>query len=747
MKLANLKKLLLTSIATSLPIGALALLAGVEPTESLFVSCVIAAQMFFGFLFWLVLSGKSSVTIPELIGVGISFGSLLSLLSVYVFRTSAFRDISWLFPGAILIFLMCHPSVRRKFLSCEIQKTEARDLSFLYSSAIFALSLFWIWALPLVIVPFAFNAYRSRRAQLTIASLSVAAVIGSQVLKSNSNSWWIFSHDQMYLEGFSEAIYRYGPNDNMHLVGHGFPYHWFSLLWSAVITHAANLSPLIALGKILPIVAILTCINLLWLIARQHSKLAGYIAVSSFVIGSNAINWTAIRFTASPTFLFSLIWLLAFAYVFQLALSSKRFGLDVALALLLIGAFGGKVTHGIIILGGLGLVLVLETVRHRRFSGYLRLLQIYGVLSLATIFVYLLVYRGQSIGGRMLSFSPGELGFQVGVAYMSSSKWIWMAATIAVLVGCSSLFIISLHKASQSESDRVLNVFCIGSFMVSLPLTFFLAQDGGSQGYFLLSASVIILIPASKVIAELITSTNRPRLSIGTALTLLFCAFFCYTAVRFWDSTPAGIDLYRFGLIIKVSVFVIPAVVFVVVRTFVKGERQNHGLILLFVVFLLFGLFHRTSAIETYFKNFSESTHIEPISGSRDRVVALTWLRNNSEENDIIATNRYCIPYIEPCIKRWYLVSAISRRRVLAEGFGYGFPVGDGNTVATERSLNSSEFGRKPNQHLWEYLTSSNVRWFVVDAAAGRVTDSWKPFATVVFQNSEMKILKLADHL
>jgi hypothetical protein len=196
-----------------------------------------------------------------------------------------------------------------------------------------------------------------------------------------------------------------------------------------------------------------------------------------------------------------------------------------------------------------------------------------------------------------------------------------------------------------------------------------------------------------------------------------------------------------------VSVFVIPAVVFVVVRTFVKGERQNHGLILLFVVFLLFGLFHRTSAIETYFKNFSESTHIEPISGSRDRVVALTWLRNNSEENDIIATNRYCIPYIEPCIKRWYLVSAISRRRVLAEGFGYGFPVGDGNTVATERSLNSSEFGRKPNQHLWEYLTSSNVRWFVVDAAAGRVTDSWKPFATVVFQNSEMKILKLADHL
>jgi hypothetical protein len=44
------------------------------------------------------------------------------------------RDISWLFPGVILIFLMCIPSIRRRFLSCEIQKTEARDLSFLFSS-------------------------------------------------------------------------------------------------------------------------------------------------------------------------------------------------------------------------------------------------------------------------------------------------------------------------------------------------------------------------------------------------------------------------------------------------------------------------------------------------------------------------------------------------------------------------------------------------------------------------------------
>jgi hypothetical protein len=234
---------------------------------------------------------------------------------------------------------------------------------------------------------------------------------------------------------------------------------------------------------------------------------------------------------------------------------------------------------------------------------------------------------------------------------------------------------------------------------------------------------------------------------MGKSLTFLSCAIFCFVAVHFWNSTPAGIDLYRFGLFFKVSAFIVPTVVFVLIRVFMRGERKNFGLLLLFVVFLLFGVFHRIAAINTYFNNFSESAHTEPISGSHDRVVALTWLRNNSHEDDIVATNRFCIPYIDPCIKKWYLVSAISRRRVLAEGFGYGLPVGDGATDAIKRNLNSSEFGRKPTQHLWQYLTTSNVKWFVVDSAAGRTTDSWEPFAKVVFQNSEMKILKLADHL
>lgn len=747
MPVSDLKKFIPASILSCFALGAIAIAAGVRVSDSLFAALVIAVQMHSGMLFWILLNRKKAFTIPELIGLGIAFGSLFSLLSVYAFQATAFRDISWLFPSVLITCALFLPTLRSNFFQLEIRPTSGRDISFIFSATVFALSLLWIWALPLVLVPFIFTWLQKRLYQLFVIPLSVAALVASQFLRNSSTSWWIFSHDQMYLEGFSEGIYRYGQNENMHLVGYGFPYHWFSLLWSATVTHAADLAPLVGLGIILPIVSLFACINLLWTITNHHSKVASYVSVISFVLGSNAINWTAIRFTNSPTFLFSLIWLLAFIYIFQLALKQNRFILDLVLGFLLFGAFGGKVTHGIVILSGLGVVLLSKVGFSKEFKDLSRLIRMYGVLSFATLLIYFLVYRGQRVGGRMLYISPGELGFQVGVAYMSSTRWIWIVASIAVLIGCSSMFIIAMKNRSRFDSDRDITIFAIGSFFISLILTLVLAQEGGSQGYFLLSASVIILIPASKAIAQMSADLKTLKPSAKTIIVSIFCAIFCLGAVRFWNSTPSGVDVYRFGLIFKILVLAMPCIFFVISQTFFRKACTYHGYFILFAAFLIFGVSHRFFAAETYFDRFSIDQQIEPISGSDQRIEALTWLRQNSHENDLVATNRFCIPNVDPCAKKWYLVSAISRRRLLIEGFGYGLPVGKGASIASERMINSIEFGRKPNEHLWEYLKTFNVKWFVIDAAAERVTNSWEPYANVVFQNSEMKILRISDHL
>ena len=189
----------------------------------------------------------------------------------------------------------------------------------------------------------------------------------------------------------------------------------------------------------------------------------------------------------------------------------------------------------------------------------------------------------------------------------------------------------------------------------------------------------------------------------------------------------------------------IPALAFIFIRIFFKRESNPSGVLVLFAVFILFGIFHRTSSIDSYFNNFTDSEQSEPISGSPDRVAALTWLRNNSDETDIVATNRFCIPGVEACDMKWYLVSAISKRRMLVEGARE--PVLDPGALVDEKISASIEFGQSPSKQSYEFLRNFNTQWFVVDASMSNLNPTWEPYASVEFENAEMKILRLKNNL
>ena len=119
----------------------------------------------------------------------------------------------------------------------------------------------------------------------------------------------------------------------------------------------------------------------------------------------------------------------------------------------------------------------------------------------------------------------------------------------------------------------------------------------------------------------------------------------------------------------------------------------------------------------------------------------MTWLRENSSADDIVATNRFCIPGYEQCDMKWYLVSAISKRRMLVEGNRE--PVVDPNALITEKIDSSIEFGQLPTKQSFEFLKEFGTKWFVVDTAAGPINSTWEPYASVEFKNSE----NLKNHL
>jgi hypothetical protein len=55
----------------------------------------------------------------------------------------------------------------------------------------------------------------------------------------------------------------------------------------------------------------------------------------------------------------------------------------------------------------------------------------------------------------------------------------------------------------------------------------------------------------------------------------------------------------------------------------------------------------------------------------------------------------------------------------------------------------SHQFGWRPNSETAEYMKKMNIDWFVASKAK-QMPATWEPYASVVFENSEVIILKLS---
>jgi hypothetical protein len=134
---------------------------------------------------------------------------------------------------------------------------------------------------------------------------------------------------------------------------------------------------------------------------------------------------------------------------------------------------------------------------------------------------------------------------------------------------------------------------------------------------------------------------------------------------------------------------------------------------------------------------------------------AMLWLQNNSNQDDLVATNFIAGEKIRDFFTTAAFpssnlaISAISRRRVLVEGDSWG-NVGIvftalpniAPTWLNERLLMSHQFGWRPNSETAEYMKKMNIDWFVASKAK-QMPSTWEPYASVAFENSEVIILKL----
>jgi hypothetical protein len=126
------------------------------------------------------------------------------------------------------------------------------------------------------------------------------------------------------------------------------------------------------------------------------------------------------------------------------------------------------------------------------------------------------------------------------------------------------------------------------------------------------------------------------------------------------------------------------------------------------------------------------------------------YLQDESNKNDLIATNRHCAGLEEnqTCTARQFALSALSERRVLLEGWSYT------TCPLSEPILNkywnenfwelNQDFLINPNAQNWEMFQKSGVDWLVIDSTRPSASN-YDDFAELVKTEGAVSLWKIKN--
>jgi hypothetical protein len=460
-----------------------------------------------------------------------------------------------------------------------------------------------------------------------------------------------------------------------------------------------------------------------------------------------------------------MIWLLGFTLILIEGINLRIRGGGFLLGLMMAASLGGKVSSGAVAFGGFALCLVasLVFIRNKRLTRFL--LTSAAWLTVACLVTFLVLYRNQTIGAGSglngLRWGFAEIGAHSGIANWDSSMLVrsiaWSGVIAGITPAMAPIFILFLLPSTRHRAELY---YFVGAILSSLVLVSIFNQSGGSQLYFFLAGLVVSSIGVGWALGEgwdqLRTHVARKQVVIA----ILVGVCFSVLSSLLWNWTPSRFDPYRSSFVIKLmlqlllwtSVLVASLLLCRHKDTAIERHstyriRAYVATVILIASAMSFGIVQRYDMT----RNFGHKVAIDAndpdlATGSKDHIAALTWLRNHSNVDDVVATNRFCIPGIESCISKWFLVSALSHRRMLIEG-GY-FDATQPPSWAADKIKYSQDFAEHSTRKGTDWLVNHGVSWVFVDyVAQSSGIRTWEPYGTTMFSNSAVSIVKLHQRL
>ena len=708
--------------------------------------------------------------------MGGAIGFSLALMSSQVFRDLIPRYVSWLaLPLIAEIGLKIYSRGKR---DTEISDTRysvasnGRQLVVLATGTLIALSNSWYWLIPSSLVLLSLVAWFVGRESLSkhprgarfwnlaIVPISVFGFVALQKLTEvetiRNQLWWSLRKavnedpDLVFNESMINSVSRFGVADNIFFAGVRLQYHWLSFAWEATLGSLRELQPFAVSGVAAPIFTYLVVLSLVFAIVEHFAsnRLAPVLAVLVFaMVSGHQIPLFQIFNPYSFSFNFSLIFVFAFVYI--LAVSDSRYSASVILlaVLMTVAAVGSKLSTLPFFLFYFGSMLLFSFRKPEIFSAVSRL-AVCSAIGVTGFWFFGLRATNSSIGeGFRVDF--GEIFVQkANIAWGHSIRDLSLGfATVSVAIFYPMSGLLVLRRKISENLDLVRLCALCGGFG-SAALAFLLADNLESGNYFLGHGLALILpfaIVSLSIWVHEVGLVNKRFLFLSVVSGLIGALIW----INFFkELRPVDNNLIRQSLYLVIPLFI--ALVISVGSKVFKRFRRKDLAIGLFAVVLT------AAASGSYIANsfdlyalgvnnrFSSDNDSRQLTGSVDYRAILFWLKTNSEEDDLVATNRQCMESsAEPsnCLRLWSLVSAITGRRLLVEG-DWAFSV---QHLAGEREKRWGAvigFVDSPNEANFQLLSAYGVRWVVADHAITTRRD-WAPFATLRFSNQAGSILEL----
>ena len=741
------------SSLVSVPLFLMVLMLGVgAPTFSVFkLICLISFQTLLGGICWRLFNQKREVGLIEFIGIGFALGATCITLVDQMFVFWRHRYIAfWI----ILIVFVLGLIAKHKHSLFPFHHNSSREYSlihflFAFSAAClagFANGMQLVFMLYLGFAVFLYFKHEAlnSRVYLTLTGIMFLGYFVLLKYLQPRTSYgpkylrYFFSgsDDAIFSESLSNSLGRLGPWDNLAVVGHPIPYHWFSLALSSSIQNLIGAEPFFVTSIVTPILGCLVLLVLASLIVHEltQSRLAVVISLVAIVFSSTlplAERDYQVIENFSTSNVFSFVWSLS--AVFFLVLFSKHQKPIYAFLLVISSTlcFLSKVPHGVIL--AVAIVFYLLAAFRLRVLGFIAVFVVSIFLLISYFGTYLLFLQPLSYQDRSFSFPVNSSNLALG-SRLYPLVPIFFICCFAIsrlpMVSFSVWNALSVHAKS----------FAVGSTAASLAsLCRFFVYGNSSESYFL---------NMGLMLGALMTGIGLgAHLSVGDRS----------IKKSFLFSFASGFFVYFFVLLFVRSVkmswpfFLLPPAISLLSLFLISLISRNRKWLLSSsrIIFLLSASL-LGSSVSVYLATDFDPSAIEFSSNviSVDELEALSWLRDQVDPDHIVATNRNLCEDLQPCDfkERHQMISAFSRQKVFIEGprFLNGdrvYPV-----WAIDRIRSSLNFASTPSRTHARLLEIDGVDLFYLVKDFQTVQQDESKFlaaSDLLFENSSVAIYRL----